>query len=317
MAKLHIGLPVYNGQDYLAQALDSLLAQTFSDFEIILSDNGSTDGTWAIAQDYARRDPRIKVLRVEENRGAAWNWNNTFAHATAPYFKWASHDDLHDPHHLERCLAVLEQEPSVVLCYTAVRFIDADGLPIEDEARKAIVGGQRSDGCHLRQPKPHQRLRGYLGRYPSHVDFGVIRRDALARTRGLGSYSAADRILVAELVLQGQFYEIDEELFIRRLHTTISWTQGMSEQEYAVWFDPKNAGRRSWPVLKRGVELVRGIAHARLAPWDALRSYAEMARFIVWNHGVRRVRRKVGAALRKVIRLSQAGQEQGSFREQA
>ena len=316
MPKLHIGLPVYNGQNYLAEALDSLLAQTFSDFEIILSDNGSTDGTWAIAQDYARRHARIKVLRVEENRGAAWNWNNTFAHATAPYFKWASHDDLHDPHHLERCLAVLEQEPSVVLCYTAVRFIDADGHPIESEAGKAIIGGRRSDGCHLRQAKPHQRLRGYFGRYPMHVDFGVIRREALARTRGLGSYAGADRILIAELVLQGQIYELDEELFIRRLHMTMSWTQGMSEQEYAVWYDPRNAARKSRPRLKRGVELVRGIAHAHLPHWEALRSYAEAARFIAWNHAARRVRRKVGAVLRKVIRLGHAGQERGSFKQQ-
>lgn len=297
MPKLHIGLPVYNGADYLAASLDALLHQTFSDFEIILSDNGSTDATPAIARAYAARDSRITYLRYQNNRGAAWNWNNTLAHARAEYFKWAAHDDLHDPRYIERCIAVLDENPAVALCYTASRYVDAEGLPIVDEAGRAIVGGRRSDGCHLRQAHPHQRLRHLLGLYPMHVLFGVMRREALARTRGMGRFASADRILVAEIALQGQVHEIDEELFIRRLHPAMSWTVTTSEHDYAVWYDPANAGRRSIPMLKRGAELMRGIRHAGLPPLEAARAYREVARYIGATHGWGKVRSKLKAAL--------------------
>jgi glycosyltransferase involved in cell wall biosynthesis len=299
--KVQIGVPVYNGEAYLAQEIESLLAQTFTDFEIIISDNGSTDASPLIAQEYAERDPRVKVFRYDENRGGAWNWNNTLALASAEYFKWAAHDDLHDPRYLERCIAVLEREPSVALCYTASRYIDADGNAIEDDEGKAVVGGRRSDGCHLRQRQPHLRLRGLLGRYPMHVLFGVMRREALARTRGMGRYSSADRILVAEIALQGQLHEVDEELFIRRLHPAMSWTTKTSEQDYAVWYDPKNRGRRTNPMVKRGVELLLGIHHARLSSRDMLLCYAEVGRFIAWRNGLRGIKRKIRNRLGRLV----------------
>ena len=293
MPKLSIGLPVYNGEKYLAATLDALLSQTFTDFELIVSDNGSTDATPDIVRRYAAKDPRIRFLRYDENRGGAWNWNNTFAHASAEYFKWAAHDDLHDPRFVERCIALLEREPSVVLCYTAARYIDAEGKAIEDDEGKAIVGGRRTDGCHLRQRQPHLRMYHLLGRYPMHVLFGVMRRDALARTRGMGRFSSADRILVAEIALQGQLHEIDEDLFIRRLHPEMSWTATTSEHDYAVWYDPKNQGRRTNPMVKRGVELVLGICHARLAPLETVLCMAEIGRFIAWRHGLRGTKQKI------------------------
>ncbi len=307
MPKLSIGLPVYNGEAYLAAEIESLLAQTFSDFEIIISDNGSTDASALIAQEYAARDPRITFLRYDENLGGAWNWNNTFAHASGEYFKWAAHDDVHDPRYLERCIAVLEREPSVVLCYTAARYIDPEGKPIEDDEGKAIVGGRRNDGCHLRQRQPHLRLYHYLGRYPMHVLFGVVRREALARTRGLGRYSSADRILVAEIALQGQLHEIDEELFIRRLHPAMSWTSKTTEHDYAIWYDPKNRGRRTNPMVKRGVELLRGIYHAKLAPGETILCLAEVGRFIAWRNGLRGIKQKIRSRLGLLDPRPQAG----------
>jgi glycosyltransferase involved in cell wall biosynthesis len=298
MPRLHIGLPVYNGENYLSEELDSLLAQTFTDFEIIISDNGSTDATPRIAQEYAARDARVKYLRYEENQGGAWNWNNTFAHSSAELFKWASHDDMHDPHYIERCIEILDRDPQVVLCYTAARYIDGEGKPILDEEGKAIVGGRRNDGCHLRQRQPHLRLRGYLGRYPMHVLFGVARRDALARTRMMGRFASADRLLVGEIALQGQVHEIDEELFIRRLHESMSWTVKTSEHDYAVWYDPKNNGRRTHPMLQRGKELVQGIRHAKLSFRETMLCYAEVGRFIAWRHGLRGIKQKIRNRLR-------------------
>src|SRR5579875_956335 len=103
-----IGVPVYNGERYLAQALDSILAQTFSDYEIIISDNGSTDATPDICRMYAAQDPRIKFHRHDHNRGSAWNYNRVFELSSGTYFGWLSHDDVYDPRFLERCVEVLD-----------------------------------------------------------------------------------------------------------------------------------------------------------------------------------------------------------------
>jgi glycosyltransferase involved in cell wall biosynthesis len=105
--RLAIGLPVHNGERYVSQAIDSLLGQTFTDFTLIVSDNGSTDATEEICRAYARRDARIRYHRSDENRGAAWNFNRVFELADSPYFKWAAYDDLCAPHFVERCIEFL------------------------------------------------------------------------------------------------------------------------------------------------------------------------------------------------------------------
>jgi len=92
--RLCIGLPVYNGEEYLAQAVESVLGQTFDDFRLIISDNASTDGTEEICRSYAQRDSRVEYHRVGENRGAAWNFNRVVGLADSEYFQWATHDDV-------------------------------------------------------------------------------------------------------------------------------------------------------------------------------------------------------------------------------
>src|SRR5581483_7973034 len=116
--KVSIGLPVYNGENYLAQAIECLLAQTFSDIELIISDNASTDGTEAIARDFAARDRRVRYVRQPLNRGAGWNFSETFRLAQGEYFKWAAHDDLCAPTFIERCVKVLDVDRELVLCFS-------------------------------------------------------------------------------------------------------------------------------------------------------------------------------------------------------
>ncbi len=113
---LSVGMPVYNGQNYLAFTIEAILSQSFTDFELIISDNGSTDETEAICRAYAAQDARIRYERVEENLGAAYNFNRVFELARGRYFKWAAHDDYFTADYFERCIQVLEQNPAVVLC---------------------------------------------------------------------------------------------------------------------------------------------------------------------------------------------------------
>ena len=102
--KVSIGMPVYNGEKYIREALDSLLAQTFTDFELIISDNASTDGTEAICREYAARDPRIRYVRQSENRGPTANFHFVLDEAVGEYFMWAAYDDLWGNHFLAQAL---------------------------------------------------------------------------------------------------------------------------------------------------------------------------------------------------------------------
>src|SRR6187402_1563429 len=116
--RVTVGIPVYNGAEYLEQAIQSVLAQTFSDFELIICDNASTDATAAIVLDYAARDSRVRYARNRENIGSARNYNRLFELATGEDFKWMACDDLITPQFLEYCVAALDAAPCAVLAYT-------------------------------------------------------------------------------------------------------------------------------------------------------------------------------------------------------
>jgi glycosyltransferase involved in cell wall biosynthesis len=125
--RVSIGIPVYNGEKYLEQALESILAQTFTDFEVIISDNASTDQTQEICQAYQSRDDRIHYFRSERNLGAAPNYNRVFELSTGELFKWAAYDDLISPDFLLKCVEVLDSDPGAVLCYPRVNLINEHG----------------------------------------------------------------------------------------------------------------------------------------------------------------------------------------------
>src|ERR1043165_9639676 len=124
MAKVSIGLPVYNGANYLAESIDSILQQTYSDFELIISDNASTDATEELCRSYAARDGRVRYFRQKQNLGCALNSNFVFRQSTGEYFKWISHDDLHAPRFVERCVEVPDRDPSVSICCPKGVLID-------------------------------------------------------------------------------------------------------------------------------------------------------------------------------------------------
>lgn len=212
-----IGLPVYNGERFLGEALESFLAQTFTDFEIIVSDNASTDRTGAIARAYVEKDARIRYHRNERNIGLGRNHNLVFRLARGRYFKWAAADDICRPEYLRRCVEVLDRDPSVVLTYPATQFVDAEGnlLDIQDP------------GWDLRGDNPAERLRYVLfSMHWVNSIIGLIRASALGKTRLMPDYPSGDYRVLGELSLLGKFYEIPERLFLRRLHKDASSQHG-------------------------------------------------------------------------------------------
>ena len=251
-----VGMPVYNGERYLASAIESILGQSFEDFELIISDNGSSDGTQEIAREYLGRDPRVRYVRVEVNRGAMWNFNEVFAQARGEFFKPAAHDDLHAPVFLERCVEAFREAPSsVVLVYPRTNLID------ENDAVTALY----DDGLDLRAREATERLRVYLANVQMvNALFGVHRREAFASTRWFQSFVSADIVLLAELAMRGEFWELPEPLFFRRDHVGRSERAHASTAELAKFYDPARVHRASGKRLAQFVGLLRAAREAPL-----------------------------------------------------
>ncbi|MEA2093023.1 MAG: glycosyltransferase family 2 protein, partial [Pseudomonadota bacterium] len=210
-ARLGIGLPVYNGDNFLEEALESVLAQTFRDFELVISDNTSTDRTESICRAFAERDPRVKYYRNERNTGAAPNFNRVFELSDNEYFKWIAHDDVHDPGFLEQCIQILDRDPSVVLAYTRAISIDWEGTRMREWGSHPELGSG----------KPHVRFRASLLPPTDPVPlpiFGVIRSAILRKTPLQAGFAGCDRALLSELCLYGRFHEVPEALFLQREH---------------------------------------------------------------------------------------------------
>lgn len=230
--RVSIGLPVYNGEKYLAEALDSLLAQTFADFEVIISDNASTDRTREICCRYRTRDSRIRYFRNEENHGIAWNHNNAFSLAKGQYFQWIGHDDVLAPQYLERCVAILDNDPSVVLCYSQAKGLDEYGNCFDDPLQRRMATDS---------PNRLERFRDLVGiEHSSLAIFGVMRSEVLKKSVLLGYFPSADRVLLAQLGLFGCLYQIPEPLFYRRVHPQQSLQ--LRRHVRALMFDPQREG---------------------------------------------------------------------------
>src|SRR3954463_12928543 len=121
-----IGLPVYNGEHFIAAALDSLLAQDYAPIELIISDNASTDRTPEICREYAANDPRVRYYRISTNVGVIKNFNRVFERSTGDYFMWAGDHDLRAPTYVSRCMEIMTADPSVVLCCTQTVRVASD-----------------------------------------------------------------------------------------------------------------------------------------------------------------------------------------------
>jgi glycosyltransferase involved in cell wall biosynthesis len=268
LRRVSIGLPVYNGERYLGEALDSILAQTYTDFELIISDNASTDRTHEICLAYANKDSRIRYYRNEKNLGSAWNFNRVFELSAGEYFKWAAHDDIISSDFLLKCVEVLDKDPSVILCYSDTTIIDEKGKFIEN--------------CDLMlnidSPKPYERFRSLvLTNHSCFEIFGLIRVRTLRKTPLMGNYGHSDGILLARLGLLGRFYKIPENLFFDRKHPEqsmylIGCYNSKSPNYYlqTIWLDPAKAGKIIFPHWKMLSEYCSAVLQVQLNCYERI-----------------------------------------------
>lgn len=292
--RVTIGLPVYNGARYITEAIESVLEQTYKPFVLVISDNGSTDETQAICEAFAAMDARIEYHRYDENRGAAWNFNNVVHLAKTEYFKWQCYDDMLDPSMVEKCVAVLDREADVVVAYSRTVVVDNNGTTV----------GYWADGAETRSERPSDRLAHFLyHRNKGHLEaqFGVIRTEALRSTALMGTIPYSDQVLLIELHLRGKYRELPEYLFVRRVHENIS-TNANSMYNLGFFMDPKRRGKVKLLRLERLLEFIKAINRAELGAGEALRCYCQLMPLVLAPSNLLKMSQDVQMAWRQATR---------------
>lgn len=282
--RLSLGLPVYNGDRYLPESLDALLGQTYTDFELVISDNASTDGTRDICLDYARRDRRIRYFRQPGNIGSAPNHHYVFGQSRGELFKWCAADDLYARDLLQRCVALLDEHPEAVLAHSFTAAIDETG-----KLTQALEYPLATDS-----PRAPERFEAMMfgtgeddyGLIRADDQYGVIRADVLRRVTPQGSYYHSDRVFMTEVALHGPFRQVPDWLYFRRDHGDRPQHATPTVRGWCSNLDPRRASRLRHPVPRLLAEFVWGyvtaIGRAPLTPADKLACYRLLAR---WGAG--------------------------------
>jgi glycosyltransferase involved in cell wall biosynthesis len=288
VASVSIGLPVRNGDDYLADAVSSLLNQTFVDLEIVISDNASDDDTDSICRRFTEEHPSVRYFRQEENIGAAPNYNFVFEKSTGEYFAWHAHDDMRAPAFCEKSVAALIDHPDAIGVASVVDRFSTSG----SEFLNPPLGITSSD--------PATRLKSALMGTPSTMIFALFRSSVVRNTALHGGFTGSDRVLVSELALQGPIVILDDPLFLNREHPGRSvrshnpTKRNLHPRE--AWFDPSRAGRVVFPNWRRLAELVRAVLRTRLNLRDRIRCLGVLVGWLFTSNA-----RQLKAMVRDVV----------------
>lgn len=230
--KVSIGIPVYNGEDFIAGSIESLLSQEYSNYEILIVDNDSSDNTVDICQKFAAKDSRIKYIKNHGNVGSTRNFSRAFELSSGEYFMWASADDTFETDYVKNCVDVLEKDPSVALCYSWTNIIDSNGSLITVYKDKFNLNDNNSAKRYL-ELIYHLDLCNCL--------HGLIRASVLSNTKMIQPESGAwDCVLLAEIALRGKFVQIQKPMFNRRRFVR----DGTYEQRHA------RSAMMRWPHIE-------------------------------------------------------------------
>jgi len=267
--RVTLAMPVYNGETYIEIAIQSILNQTFRDFELVITDNSSMDGTEGICRRLAHEDSRIRYYRNERNLGAAANYNLGYELARGEYLKWCAHDDYIGENYLELSVKALDRDPKAVMAYGRSEMVDARGEPTISES--ATLEGLENPDAAWRFAKV-VRTGGSCG-----AIFGLFRREALALSLLHQGYYSSDRALLAEMALLGRFVFIPEIIFYNRAHPTrsMSLTDRVARMK---WQNTTVTGKHPLehlPLLRQNF----------MTAWrhrDVVGSYRTIPRLVAW-----------------------------------
>lgn len=289
-------MPVRNGQRFIRKAIDSLLAQTFTDFELIICDNSSTDQTEAICREYAARDPRIRYFRNEHNLGPAGNHNKCFNLSRGEYFRWHAHDDMVEPTYLQKCIDLLDSDRSVVVAYPKTIIVDENEKFLEDYHFRPATDAPRASTRFAELVLINHR------KHRAVEIFGLMRSSALLSTPLEGAYARGDSVLLVRLALLGRFIELPDPLFLSRSHssqsmqaipanvkkqgqqrTWLSRLLGTGPLPPPEWWDETRKGKLNFPEWNLFKEYWISIRRAPLPFGERVRCYGVMMKWLVLN----------------------------------
>jgi glycosyltransferase involved in cell wall biosynthesis len=275
MPLVTIGLPVFNGEKYLERSLDAILAQTYENIELVISDNASTDRTESICRRYAAKHQKIRYSRNDANIGVFRNNNKVIELGTGEYFMLAGHDDLRSPEQIARCVAVLEENPQYVMAYVATTYIGENDEELDIKETVLDVGS----------PDVETRFR-QIFRLDHKIEpgYGLVRYSALSKIR-FGQYPDSDRNFIAELGLRGPFFRVSESLFFRRDHSGSTTQKNSGRYESSPSFDPGGNGRFFFPYFWQGIHYCQAITRSELKLRDKARCLSAM---VTWTRQHRR-----------------------------
>ena len=248
--KVSIAIPVYNGGNFVVQAIQSAVEQDLQDIEVIVCDNASNDRTPEICRAFARRWPNVEYHRNPRNIGAGPNFNKAFHLSTGKYFQWVAHDDWLSANYARRCAKALDQAPDAVLAHGVTQCVNEAGRPI-DRVGRPLRG--------LQAESPLERFATVInGGLACFEIFGLIASEALSKTDLHQSYQGSDRALLAELALLGMFVHVPDAQLFNREH------QGRSirindRRERLRWQDERSARQvrfPRWSLLRHYLRLV-------------------------------------------------------------
>ena len=272
-----IAIPAYNCERYIAQSIESLLNQTFDDFELVISDNASTDGTEAICRRYEAQDSRVRYMRRTQNIGGPGNFRYVFSLCGGKYHKWSTADDHWHPDFLREAVPVLDARPDVVLCYPKTRLINADGEKIEDY----------DDNLELDAESARQRFRDLYSRIGlCNAHLGLLRRDAMQKTGLIAGHLSSDVDFLAEMALIGKFHVLPDVRFYRRFHAaSSSWARGDMKHQSA-YYAPNAKGMSAVGTWKRFGFQLGLIAHSPAPAADKLALSIDILRRMRYDRGI-------------------------------
>jgi glycosyltransferase involved in cell wall biosynthesis len=267
--RVAIGIPVYNGENFLEQAIRSVVHQDFQDIQVIICDNASNDRTQEISRQFAARHKEITYYRNSQNIGAGPNFNKVFSLCTGEYFQWIAHDDWISDNYVRLCAEALDRNPDAVLAHGVTQCVDEAGHPI-DRIGNELHG--------LEAESPVDRLDTVLNRALACFEiFGLIRREALSKTELHQSYHDSDRALLAELALLGKFMHVPDARLFNRDHPARS-IRIVSRRERVRWQDATRSGQATlprWSLLRHCIRMV----FKHLQGSDRLRGLLVVARW--------------------------------------
>jgi glycosyltransferase involved in cell wall biosynthesis len=313
--RVTIGVPVYNGERFIRATVDSLLAQSYGDFELIISDNASTDGTEAICREYQGKDSRVRYIRNPRNLGPAANYNVPLDAARGELFKWNAADDVCGADFLKVCIEALDCNPDAVLAYPRTKIIDADGAFVRDYDYE----------LDLAHPRPHVRLRRLMcvhhKSHGAHEMFGVMRKAKLILAGKKRCHVRADSIVLARMALLGKLVRVESFQFFNRDHNArsskylgrrcvrpnswISGYIGVGPLPSAEWWDASLKGKIVFPEWRVMQEYYRAVSEMPLSAGDRVMCHASLTYYV--GRQVPKLTRDVLIATEQAMRLPFSG----------